>query len=149
MDTETIKMTIPAFSAVFEETLVLTVLPAMVPRIEAIVATGATVYGERYQRRVTETLRDVSSFVRNGYLDIAEKDLMACQRWTKTAPHAVWMLDKEHGAQSNYEVFCDCGYTMKVAASRPDAAFEAAARHLDSYREPTVDELFEMLGTVR
>ena len=52
-------------------------------RIEALSA--VTQYGPNYQRRVVDTLGDLSHKVRSGYLELAEADLEYCERIAGTA----------------------------------------------------------------
>ena len=60
------------------ESLAVTVPPAWVPRIKAL--ESVTQYGPSYQRRVVDTLVDLSHQVRSGHLELAERSLEYCER---------------------------------------------------------------------
>lgn len=85
--------------------------------------------GTHVESRYVETVKQAREFVETG----------------KVAVHSVWMLDKEHGARSNYAAFCECGWNCQIATSNPMAAFDVAGRHLEATRERTVDDVFAML----
>lgn len=72
--------------------------------------------------------------------------------WTPTdkapdAPeHSTEVIDRAHGARSNFEWFCSCGRSQAVATLNRDVAERDAAAHVKSFEPLSDDDLFDMLG---
>ncbi len=60
--------------------------------------------------------------------------------------HLAEVIDHEHGARSNFEVRCSCGYTCAVASLRREAAQEHADRHMAAFLPETCADVFRRLG---
>jgi hypothetical protein len=71
---------VPAYATTLAETMTLTFPEGWRVRIEAVVATGATVYGEHFHRGVVSQLGDMSRCARQGYFSVAEQCLQAAER---------------------------------------------------------------------
>lgn len=114
-----------AYSSVSDEWFAIDVPAEVVPRIEAIVASGITVYGPDYSRPCVETLRDLNRAWEHAP-DYAEERLVYCEskipkrglpigarvrhdgrRWSTDAFATVQQVKPQHDGTFEYEVLVD------------------------------------------